>query len=143
MARAVPTPPEGEKPVEEMSVPQLVREILGDSTDLIRQEFQLLREEMAITFRDTGIATSKVAAGAIVAILAVGFLGFSLIVLLSNYIAAWISALIVGLAFLAVAGYLIYSARNDFQRMKVAPNTMETLKEDAEWLRHPTRPDGR
>lgn len=143
MARAVPAPPEGERPVEEKSVPELIRQIVQESSELIREEFQLLREELTITLRETGIATGKLVAGAVVIILAAGYLGFSLILLLSTVITPWISAALVGLAFLVVGLILVFSAIRNFQSMKVAPRTVETLKEDAEWLRHPTRPEER
>ncbi len=139
MARAVPIPPEEQRPTEERSVPGLVREIVQDSSELIQREFQLLREELSITVRETGIASAKLAAGAIFAILALGFLGFSLIVLLSGVITPWVSAALVGLVFLLVGGILVYSAIRNFETLSVAPNTVETLKEDAEWLRHPSK----
>lgn len=143
MARAVPTPPEGERPVEERSVPGLVRQIVQESTELIRKEFQLLREELTLTIRETGILTGELLAGAVLVILAAGFLGFSLILLLSLVITPWISSALVGLGFLAIGLILIYVALNNFRRLKVAPRTTETLKEDVEWLRHPTRPEGK
>ncbi|MHB8840356.1 MAG: phage holin family protein [Candidatus Aquicultor sp.] len=139
MARAVPIPPEEQRPTEERSIPGLMREIVQDSSELIQREFQLLREELSITFRETGIASAKLAAGAVFAILALGFLGFSLIVLLSALITPWISAALVGLVFLLVGGILVYSAIRNFETLSVAPNTVETLKEDAEWLRHPNK----
>lgn len=141
MAQAVPIPPEKRRPTEERSVPELVRQIVQESSELVQREFQLLREELAITFRETGIASAKLAAGAVLAIIAVGFLGFSLIVLLSIFITPWISAAIVGLVFLLVGALLVYSAIRNFETMSVAPRTVETLKEDAEWLRHPSKPE--
>ncbi len=139
MAQAVPIPPEEQRPAEERSIPGLIREIVQDGGELVQREFQLLREELSITIRETGIASAKLAAGAVFAILALGFLGFSLIVLLSAFITPWVSAALVGLVFLLVGGILVYSAIRNFETLNVAPNTVETLKEDAEWLRHPSK----
>jgi hypothetical protein len=147
MAKAVPVPPEEERhkghdhELEKKSVSELLRDIITESGDLIQEEFELFRQEIAISMRQTGIGIAKIVAGAVILILAAGFLGFSLIFLLQNYLAPWISALIVGLAFLAIGGIAIYSATRNFSQIGPARQTVETLKEDAEWLRHPTRPD--
>lgn len=149
MAKAVPVPPEDERhrghdhELEKKSVGELLRNIVTESGELVQKEFELFREEIAISMRQTGIGAAKIAAGAVILILAAGFLGFSLIFLLQNYLAPWISALIVGLVFLAVGGFVIYSATRNFKEIGPARQTVETLKEDAEWLRHPTKPDGR
>lgn len=142
MAKAVPVPPEHEN-LEKKSVSELLRRIIQESSELIQKEFQLLREELSIAFAKAGIATGKIAAGAVLLILAVGFLGFSLIVLLSSFITPWVSAALVGLAFLLAGAIIIFSALRDFRNLQAAPRTVETLKEDAEWLRHPTRPEER
>ncbi len=143
MANAAPTPPPKERPVEAKSTIELIRQIIKESSDLIQQEFQLLRKEVSNALGQAGIASGKLMAGTVIAVLAVGFLGYSLIVLLSGFITPWVSALIVGVAFLLVGGLLILSSINNFRSINVAPKTVETLKEDAEWLSHPTRPEGR
>jgi uncharacterized membrane protein YqjE len=142
MARAVPIPPEQEQPVEEKSLAELLRQILHESGELIQKEFQLAREELALTIREAGIASSKLAAGVVFSILALGFLGFAVIVLLSAFITPWLSAAIVGFLFLLAGAILMYSAAGNFRGMGV-PQTVETLKEDAEWLKHPTKPEGK
>lgn len=143
MASAVPTPPPEKKPVEAKSTIGLIRQLIQEGSDLIQQEFRLLGEEVSIALGRAGIASGKLVAGAVIIVLAVGFLGYSLIVLLSGLITPWVSALIVGLVFLLVGGLLILSSINNFRSINVAPRTVETLKEDAEWLRHPTRPEER
>ncbi|MBE0449119.1 MAG: phage holin family protein [Actinobacteria bacterium] len=143
MARAVPVPPEGEKPVEEKSIPELIRQIVRESSELIREEFQLLREELTATLRQLLIATALVMVGAIILVLGVAYLGATLILLLALAVTPWVSALIVTLAFLIAGGLIAYWGIRNFNRVKIAPRTVETLKEDAEWLRHPTRPGER
>lgn len=139
MARAVPVPPEGEKPVEEKSVPGLIRQIVQESSDLIQKEFQLLREELSTVVRQSAIAAGLIAAGAVLLFLGVAYLGITLILLLALAITPWVSALIVTLVFLIAGALIAYWGYSYFNRMKLAPRTVETLKEDAEWLKHPTR----
>lgn len=132
MARAVPVPPEGEKPVEERSVPELIRQIVQESGDLIQKEFQLLREELSVAVRQSVVATSLIAAGAALLFLGVAYLGITLILLLALAITPWISALIVTLVFLIAEALVSYWGYRYFSRMKLAPRTTETLKEGAE-----------
>lgn len=132
-------PPEGERPVEERSVPELIRQIVQESGDLIQKEFQLLREELSTAVRQSVAATSLIAAGAALLFLGVAYLGITLILLLALAITPWISALIVTLVFLIAGALVSYWGYRYFNRMRLAPRTTETLKEDAEWLRHPTR----
>jgi len=139
MARAVPTPPERERPVEQKSVPELIRQIVQESSELIQKELQLLREELTQALQQAGIAAGLLAAGAVIAIIAIGFIGLSLTFLLALVIPAWIAAAIVAIVYLAIGALLIYSAIRRFRSMNVAPRTVETLKEDAEWLKHPTK----
>ncbi|HEY3373579.1 MAG TPA: phage holin family protein [Candidatus Aquicultor sp.] len=139
MAQAAPRPPD-ERP-ESKSAAELIRQIVQDTSRLIQEEFQLLREELSNTVQRTGVAVALVAAGAFFLIFAIGYLGFALIVLLSALITPWISAALVGLAFLAVGAIVIYMGINRFRSIQTAPQTVETLKEDAEWLKHPTRPE--
>jgi len=139
MARAVPVPPEGEKPVEEKSIPELIRQIVQESTDLIQKEFQLLREELSSVIQQSAIAAGLIAAGAVLLFLGVAYLGITLMLLLALAITPWVSALIVTLVFLVAGALVAYWGYSYFNKMKIAPRTKETLKEDAEWLRHPTR----
>jgi uncharacterized membrane protein YqjE len=141
MARAVPTPPEGEKPIKEQSVPELVREILKDSGDLAREEFQLFKTELQDTVRQSSTATGTIVVGAVAAVLGIGYLGLCLILLLSLVIPQWVSALIIGIIFIAAGAGIAYWGYTKFRKMNVAPLTKETLKEDAEWLKHPTKPE--
>jgi hypothetical protein len=141
MARAVPTPPEGEKPIKERSVPELVREILKDTADLAREELQLFKTELQDTIRQSSIATGTIVVGVVAAVLGIGYLGLCLILLLSLVIPQWVSALIIGIIFIAAGAGIAYWGYTKFRTMNVAPLTKETLKEDAEWLRHPTKPE--
>lgn len=143
MARAAPTPPEEEKPISEQSIPGLIREVVQDTSDLAREELQLFKTELQNTIKQSSIATGTIVVGGVAAVLGIGYLGFCLILLLSLVIPQWVSALIIGLAFIAAGAGIAYWGYTKFRTMQVAPLTKETLKEDAEWLKHPTKPEGK
>jgi hypothetical protein len=141
MARAVPTPPEEEKTIKEQSIPGLIREIVQDTSYLAREELQLFKIELQDTIKESSIATGTIVVGAVAAVLGLGYLGLCLILLLSLVIPQWVSALIIGVLFVAAGAGVAYWGYAKFRTMKVAPLTKETLKEDAEWLKHPTKPE--
>jgi len=59
-----------------------------------------------------------------------------IILLVAQFIPAWLSALIVGAVIGAVAYFMISSALEKLRKTDPMPrNTIETLKEDAKWLK--------
>ena len=60
----------------------------------------------------------------------------ALIIGLSAFMPAWLSALIVGAVFGAVSFFLISSALAELKKTDPLPReTIETIKEDAQWLK--------
>jgi uncharacterized membrane protein YqjE len=120
---------------------ELVKRLTTDTSELIRQEMNLakveMREAAATLARDAtkvGLAVGLALAG----VLALGaFAIVGLGDLFNNY---WLAALIVGVLFLAVGGYLAKNAINDVKRRGVKPQqTVETLREDASWVKQEGR----
>lgn len=62
-----------------------------------------------------------------------------IILVLGLLVPHWLSALIVGLAISAVGAFLVVKGANTLRREDPAPReTVETLKEDREWLKNQT-----
>ncbi len=62
------------------------------------------------------------------------------IVLLGQVIPMWLSALLVGLVVAAVGYFLVKKGLDALKKEDVAPRqTMETLKEDGQWIKDQTR----
>jgi len=62
------------------------------------------------------------------------------IIVLGGVIPLWLSALVVGLVIAALGLFLVVKGANTLRREDPAPQeTIETLKEDREWLRDQTR----
>ena len=125
----------------EPSLGDLFRRLTTDTSELVRQEIALakteLREASSTLARDgtrIGIAVGLALAGALSV---TAFLVILLGDLLNNY---WLSALIVGIAFLAIGGLLAKNAVNDVKRRGLAPKqTIGTLREDAAWAKQEAR----
>lgn len=123
------------------SIAELFGELTRETGTLIRQQMELARLELSQRVSRLGKGLTRVVIGgalatggllAIVAgiVLAVTALG----------VPAWVSALVVG-AVLTLAGYaLAQQAISAMSREELAPQaTIETLKENAEWIKTPTR----
>jgi hypothetical protein len=123
------------------TIGELFGELTRETGTLIRQQMELARLELSQRVSRLGRGLTRVVIGgalatggllAIVAgiVLAVTALG----------VPAWVSALAVG-AVLALVGYLLaQQAISTMSREELAPQaTIETLKENAEWIKTPTR----
>lgn len=114
------------------SLSELLASLAGDIRTLIRQEANLAKIEMSQKATRVGRDAAYLAAGG--AMVYAGFLALlvAIIALLALFIPLWSSALIV-----AVAGYfLIDAGRKALKRADLRPQeTIETLKEDTQWLR--------
>jgi uncharacterized membrane protein YqjE len=120
---------------------ELLRRLTTDASDLVRAEMALAKAEL----RETGTALARDAAKLAVAgglalagaLAITAFLVIALGALFNNY---WLSALVVGVALLAIGGLLVRSAVADVKRRGVMPaQTMESLREDAQWAKDEAR----
>ena len=123
------------------SIGELFGELTRETRTLIRQQMELARLELSQRVSRLGKGLTRVviggalATGGLLAIVA----GIVLAVTAMG-VPAWVSALVVGGA-LALAGYLVaQQAISAMSRDDLAPQaTIETLKENAEWIKTPTR----
>jgi hypothetical protein len=118
------------------SIPGLIRGLLHDTRDLIREEIALARTEIReeITAAQTvGIAfgSSALAAllGATLLCIAIG----GAIAYLLHW-PAWSGYGIVGALLLAASFALVQYARGRLARIRALPKTSDTLKENMAWI---------
>ena len=117
----------------------LLKDLVEGSGDLVRQEVRLARVEATSLVRGIGVGTATVAIGGVLALLGGLALLAGLILLAGdqwlrdNY---WLSALIVTLIAGAVAAFYAWRGKQRLSPQQLVPNqTVETLKEDVEWLK--------
>lgn len=115
---------------------ELFKQLAQDSATLVRQEMALAKAELRQNVKSLAKDAVMIAVGAVLAMVGglvmVAFLVILLGDVLNNY---WLGALIVGLLFLAIGGILAMSGMKKLQKEEVAPTrTLETLKEDKQWL---------
>ncbi len=88
--------------VDEKSAGELVKEISGLVPRLVREELKLAQLELASKGKQAGIGAGLLGGSGIIVLYAIGCLLASAIIAISGVISAWLSALIVGVALLAV-----------------------------------------
>jgi len=129
-----------------MAQQQLMKEqaSLGDLfSDLAAQTGKLIRQEAALAkseFTDKAAAAGKdiglVAAGAFVGYAGLLSLTAAIVILLGYVIPIWASALVIGVVMAVAAYLLVMSGLTHLKKANWAPEeTIESIKEDAEWLK--------
>ena len=128
------TPPEE---LRERPVGELVKQLAGQTSTLVRQELDLAKAELTEKGRVAGQGAGLFGAAAVVGLMAAGALTALLILVLDKLVDAWLAALIVTVVLGALAAVLALQGRN---RMRAAAppvpqQTVETVKEDVEWAK--------
>jgi len=132
---------------EERSLGDLFSELATETSTLVRQEVALAQTELTQKATSVGknvgflVVGGAVGYTALFVILAAVVIGLTqLISYLSGWqiiTSAWIAAAVVGLIVGIVAYVLITNALAKLKNTELIPNqTVETLKEDAEWLKN-------
>ena len=118
----------------EPSLGQLLTELTGDMSTLVRQELEIAKTE---TMQKVSGATRSVimmVAGGLLAYAGLIALVIAAAIALGSLMPYWLSSLIVGLVVVAIGAVLIISGRSRLTNISLVPqNTVETLKQDARW----------
>jgi uncharacterized membrane protein YqjE len=122
------------------STGELVKDLSREASALVRQEIQLAKTEMAEKAVDAGAGLAALVSAALAGLLALGALTAFLILALEEAMPAWAAALCVTVLWAIVGVALALFGREKLREMgkPIPEKTVETLKEDIEWLRHPT-----
>ena len=121
-------------------VAELLKQLANETTTLVRQELDLAKAEMREKAGKAGAGAGMWGAAGVTALLALGSLTAFLILALDGVMPNWLAALTVGIAYAAIAGvlYLRGKQRVEEAGSPVPEQTVETLKEDVQWAKHPT-----
>lgn len=124
-------------PPDDPSTADLVKQVSEQTQRLIRQELALARLEVADKLKHAGIGAGMLAGAGLVAFFGVATLIAVLVLLLATALEAWLAALIVAVALLAVAGAMAVVARGRIKRAAPAAprQTIESVKADVEEVR--------
>ena len=125
---------------DDRSIGELIAELSRETTTLVRQELQLAKVEMSQKASRAGKNVGFLVVGGVVAYTGLLAIIAAVIIVLGNVIALWLSALVVGAVIAAVGLVLVIKGANTLRQEDPTPQeTIETLKEDREWLRDQAR----
>ena len=130
---------QGQKPIS-----ALVRELLDDAGELVREEVRLAKAETHEKVSEVGRNLVPIGVGAVFGlaalILLVTALDRGLTALLAQAlpleVAVWLAPLILAVVVAIVARSFINKGKTALQRLSLVPEkTRQTLQEDKEWIR--------
>ncbi|MBM2621462.1 phage holin family protein [Actinoplanes sp. LDG1-06] len=125
--------------VAETSVGEMIGNISNDLSQLFRQEVELAKAELKQEAAKAGKAGGMLGGAAFAAYLAVVLLSFALVFALDAVMPAGWAALIVAVLWGVIGGVLYVTGKNKLKTVDPMPRrTVDTLKEDAQWLKNPT-----
>jgi hypothetical protein len=116
---------------------QLVRELISDAKELLRQELALAKHEISEEAAKTKVAVIALGAGIGLAAIG-GLLLIWMLVYLLNALTPlplWACYGIIGGLFAVVGIVLIVLGKNKLSQIGVPQQTIETMKENVEWIK--------
>ncbi len=127
----------GNSALSERSTAELLKQLSDQTATLVRQELELAKAELTAKGKQAGIGAGMFGAAGMAGLYGVGALTAAIILALSLAVTGWLAALIVAVAYGAIAGGLALSGKERVSR-GVPPTpqqTVETVKEDVEYAR--------
>jgi uncharacterized membrane protein YqjE len=127
---------ETEPLMPDASLGELFGRMTNDFSTLVRKEMELAKVEMKEEVGRAGKAGSAFGGAAAAGLMALILLSFAVAWGLAEIMPEGFAFLIVGAVYAVVAAVLFSAGRKKLQQVNPVPEqTVETLKEDAQWLR--------
>lgn len=136
---------DGGRDLRDRSTGELVKELSEQVSTLARMEAELAKAELAEKGKQAGLGAGLLGGAAVAGLAAVGALTAFLILVLAIALPAWAAALIVTGLWAAVAAVLALRGRDRMRAMgaPVPEKTVDSVKEDVQWLKGQTRSGAR
>ena len=131
--------------MRERPVGELVKELAGQTSTLVRQESQLAQAEISTKGKLAGRGAGMLAGAAVAGLLALIALTAVLIAALDTAMPLWLAALIVTVLWAVIGAVLAARGRKELQHAAppVPEQTVETVKEDIQWAKTQTGSAGK
>ena len=127
--------------LHERPIGEVASALTRDLSLLVRQELELAKAEMRQKGRVALPGLGMMGAAGVVGLLAAGALTAFVILLLSLFLDEWLAALLTALALGGVAAALALAGKERVEEVgsPLPEQTIETVKEDAEWMKEQAR----
>jgi hypothetical protein len=125
-----------DRPLENKPLGDLFSDLATEMSNLVRQEVSLAKVEMTQKAKRVGKNVGYLAVGGAIGYAALLAVMAAVIILLARVMPAWGAALLVGVLVAGISWLLIGKAMTALQETDITPReTVETLKEDAAWVK--------
>jgi len=133
------SPSETQVPRGDASIGELISEITDDMSHLMRQELELAKAELKEEAAKAAKGAAMYGAAGFAGYLTIVLLSFAAVFGIGSAIGLGWGALIIAGVWAVIGVVLFIRARTQMREVDPKPRrTMETLKEDAQWAKHPT-----
>jgi uncharacterized membrane protein YqjE len=121
----------------EPSIADVIKSAVHDAQDLVRGEIALAKAEAREEAGRLGGGAAMLAAAAVSGVIGIIFLMTALAWAISEVLAwpVWAGFAVVTLVMLLAAGVLAYVGKSRLTAARHMPRTMDTMKENMEWMR--------
>jgi Putative Actinobacterial Holin-X, holin superfamily III len=126
--------------LQEQPIGNLLKQLASETTTLVRQELDLAKAEMREKAGKAGPGFGMIGAAGAMALLAAGTATVFFVLALDGVMPNWLAALVVAVVYSVVAAVLYLQGKEkvDDAGSPAPQQTIETVKEDLEWAKHPT-----
>lgn len=123
---------------DERPLAELSRDLANQTSALAQKEIELAKAELALKGKRLGVGVGAFGAAGLIGLYAVGALTVAAILALAIVLDAWLAALIVGIAYAAVAGVLALTGKQKVEEATppVPEQAIESTKTD---VKHTTQ----
>jgi hypothetical protein len=126
--------------LRERPLGELLKQLSEETTRLVRQEIELAKAELTQKGKQAGMGAGLFGAAGAIGLLALAALTTCFILALDAVMPAWLAALIVAVVYGVIAAVLAMrgSAKVRQAVPPVPEQTIETVKEDVQWVKNQT-----
>jgi uncharacterized membrane protein YqjE len=127
----------GEREKRQDSVPELVKELTRDISELVRQEIELARAEVTEKGKKAGVGVGMFGGAAVLGMAVVGGSMATIIILLDLVMPLWLASLITTVLYAAAAAILALRGRDELKETgaPIPERTKQSVKEDIQWAK--------
>ena len=124
-------------PVDSRSFGEVFQDTIQNVQEIVRSEVRLAKAEVTAEAKVAARASAMLAAGALFAIYAAGFLLLAGVYTLSLAMPAWAAALIICAVAATIGAVMIARGRTRIKNVHIKPDaTIRSVKENVEWLKN-------
>jgi uncharacterized membrane protein YqjE len=128
---------QGQTEARERPTAELLKEFSDQATTLLRKEIALAKVEVTEKGKRAAVGGGMFGGAGVLGFYAFGALTACVILALATAVASWLAALIVGVAYAAIAGVLALRGKAQVKRAAppVPEQAVDSTKEDLEWVK--------